>query len=411
MFFDKVGKLIFWPLRAIAKVFRGTARASAKSNAGSGVSAAKTAVQTSGALAANLSATEIVAENPLEIEYQNDPPSGLEAAIFKQLPRPRLVEQAASELTVEQAREFASQAEQFYEFDFPLFSRGDFFYEEIEQQYLQVALGYDEDSVDRRFMDVTALFRRTLNDNTRRLLLCWTPLLGAIALFLGGAAIHSGFRVPGIENDVASFGAVYGAAVIVAGLIAFLIYSWPYKVVQQRNLMNLDNYITSKFGRINHNFQVAKRRALNVEREKRMSERDALKDEAGAWTLAYHWFATRLFLCESLLRNKFYQIRRNTALYWVGGLVLTIALFVGEGAALAWMGGPMTELMAFAGAAAVYLIVVGTIMGCATPMMLYVLQSNEWSRFNLIRLNHTISDHVGEDKIQIVTFRDRNRFE
>jgi len=47
----------------------------------------------------------------------------------------------------------------------------------------------------------------------------------------------------------------------------------------------------------------------------------------------------------------------------------------------------------------------------ATGMMFQVLEANEWSRFHLIGLDTTIRDHVGEDKLQIVTFRDRNRFE
>ncbi|VAW06406.1 hypothetical protein MNBD_ALPHA05-307, partial [hydrothermal vent metagenome] len=44
-------------------------------------------------------------------------------------------------------------------------------------------------------------------------------------------------------------------------------------------------------------------------------------------------------------------------------------------------------------------------------MMFGVLESNEWSRFHIISLDRTIRDHVGEDKLQIVTFRDRNRIE
>jgi hypothetical protein len=42
---------------------------------------------------------------------------------------------------------------------------------------------------------------------------------------------------------------------------------------------------------------------------------------------------------------------------------------------------------------------------------LSVLQPKEWNRFHLIDLHETVRDHVGEDKLQIVTFRDRNRLE
>ena len=175
--------------------------------------------------------------------------------------------------------------------------------------------------------------------------------------------------------------------------------------------MNLDNYVTSKFARINNNFQVAKRRALNVERDKRMSEREALKNESGDWTLSYHWFASRLFLCETMLRNKFYQIRRNTTLYWVGGLTLTLGFLVALAAAARTTGAGPETIGAFAIASAAYLVLSGLITMRATGMMFRVLESNEWSRFHIINLDQTIRDHVGEDKLQIVTFRDRNRFE
>jgi len=181
--------------------------------------------------------------------------------------------------------------------------------------------------------------------------------------------------------------------------------------VQQRNLMNLDNYITSKFARINNNFQVAKRRALNVERDKRMAQRDELKDKAGSWTLAYHWFAMRLFLCELVLRNKFYQVRRNTTLYWAGGVVITLAAIAGLGGVLAVQGASLQTLGIFAGASVLFVVLAGSVLRGATSMMFSVVESNEWSRFHIVDLDATIRDHVGEDKLQIVTFRDRNRME
>lgn len=254
------------------------------------------------------------------------------------------------------------------------------------------------------------MFRRTLNDNTRRLMLLWAPLIG-LGAFGAAAALQAPesmlARVAG-QNAWAQSAALYGAAALIA---AFPVYNWPYKVVQQRNLLNLDNYVTSKFARINNNFQVAKRRALNVERDKRMSEREALKEEAGVWTLAYHWFATRLFLCESMLRNKFHQVRRNTALYWVGGILAAMALLDGLAAIDAARGAEASAWAGLAGSGLAYVVITWGLRARATAMMFQVLESNEWSRFCLINLDATIRDHVGEDKLQIVTFRDRNRIE
>ena len=392
MIFKKLSQILTWPIRVLFKPFRRPAAAAARESGGATGRAAA-------GVAARFGPGEI-----LEDEYREEPPRGVEAAMFKQLPRPRLTEKSASELTLEQAQEYAGQAERFYDFEFPLFPRGDFFYEEIEKDFLHEALGHAENSIDQRFIDVANLFRRTLNANTRRLMLFWTPLIGAIGL--GGAA----FAVRQ-QTVVADPWVLYGAAAVLSAFFAFLVYSWPYKVVQQRNLLNLDNYVTSKFARVNNNFQVAKRRALNVERDKRIPERDELMDEAGAWTLAYHWFAMRLFLCESMLRNKFYQIRRNTALYWAAGAFFVV-LAVGAGAAGLWAtGSALDEVGAFAAAATVFVVLAGAVTARATSMMFNVVQSNEWSRFSMINLDRTIRDHVAEDKLQIVTFRDRNRME
>lgn len=381
-----------WPFRVLLKPFRRSAGAAARESGGA-------AGQTIAGAAASLGPGDI-----LEEEYREEPPRGVEAAMFRQLPRPRLTEKSASELTLDEARTFAAQAERFYDFEFPLFPRGDFFYEEIEKDFLYKALGYSEASIDKRFIDVANLFRRTLNDNTRGLMLFWTPVIGVLALGLMLAALH-------YQMFNAEPWALYGGVSIIAAFLALLVYSWPYKVVQQRNLLNLDNYVTSKFARINNNFQVAKRRALNVERDKRIPEREELMDEAGAWTLAYHWFAMRLFLCESMLRNKFYQIRRNTALYWVGGVL--VMLVIGAAAlGVFWARGAEQGVIGVVAAAVgVYVLIAGVVTARATSTMFNVVQSNEWSRFSMINLDRTIRDHVAEDKLQIVTFRDRNRME
>lgn len=366
------------------------------------------AANASGVAVANAAGADL-----LEEEYKEEPPTGVETVLFTQLPRPRLTERSAAELSLEQAREYAQSAGGFYRYPFPLFARGDFFYEEVEQDYLDAALGFETNSIDRRFLDVTTLFRKTLNANTRRVLLYWMPALYLLAL--GGAVTLIQLnRIASFEGLTANFS---GDAVLLAVaaslgvLLAFFVFSWPYKVVQQRNLMNLDNYITSKFARINNNFQVAKRRALNVERDKRMAQREELKEEAGSWTLSYHWFAMRLLLCELSLRNKFYQVRRNTSLYWIGGLLITVLGFAGLAVTLISQNASQEALIAFATTSLAYIVFAGAMMRRATTMMFRVIESNEWSRFHIVDLDATIRDHVGEDKLQIVTFRDRNRFE
>ncbi|MCI5046989.1 MAG: hypothetical protein MRY59_05775 [Aquisalinus sp.] len=328
-------------------------------------------------------------------------------------------------MSLEEARFEVDHAKRFYSYNFSLFPRGDFFYEEVEQEYLQMAMGLPHESTDARFIRIMNQFRRVLNDNSRRLFLYYTPLifftcLAASLLLVWPARDLSAPILAQLgasaEQERLLLTGLLATGVFTFGLVVLLIlYHWPYKVTQQRNLLGLDNYITSKFSRVNQNFLVAKRRALNVERNKRMTQAEELQEEAGTWTLAYNWFAMRLLLCEQLVRNKIYQIRRNTTLYSVGGIISCIALLV-----------VVVVSAAFAISDTVFLFIIGVsavlsvlfitlayslVMGKAMPEIMSVMHSSEWPRFNHIGLHRTIADHVAEDKLQIVTFRDRNRFE
>jgi hypothetical protein len=71
----------------------------------------------------------------------------------------------------------------------------------------------------------------------------------------------------------------------------------------------------------------------------------------------------------------------------------------------------MIVLGMFSIASLSYILIAGIVLRGATAMMFHVVESNEWSRFHIIDLDATIRDHVSEDKLQIVTFRDRNRME
>ena len=333
---------------------------------------------------------------------------------FKRLARPTLVERTAADLTLEEAREYAAEAQKFYTYPFPLFTRADFFYEEVEQGYVDHVLGRNEGSADANFLEIMDRFRRELNDNTARLFLVYAPALLVLTI-LSAVALALAFAPAVRENlALAAFGGeryVIDALALAAALgLLMLLYHWPYKVTQQQNLLGLDNYVTSKFSRINQNFQVAKRRAMNVERNMRMHQANELKEEAGVWTINYQWFAMRLLFCEMTVRNKLYQIRRNTTLYGVAGAALSVALaliLAAAGAATGLAGAAEILVVSTLFIAAAYLF----IMAHATRETLSVLQPKEWNRFHLVDLHETVRDHVGEDKLQIVTFRDRNRLE
>ena len=203
-------RMLSWPFRSLVKLF--------SRNAGRGA-AINTTAKSGGSVIAKAVSIDI-----LEEEYKEEPPSGIEAAMFRQLPRPRLIEKSASDLTLEQAQSYADQAKRFYQYKFPLFPRGDFFYEEIEDQFLNTALGYEANSIDRRFVDVTTLFRKTLNANTRQMLLVWAPLIGLITFAVASLVMMNRSPIE-LSADAVSPAFIFGGVALVAGFMTFLVYS------------------------------------------------------------------------------------------------------------------------------------------------------------------------------------------
>lgn len=393
-FFTVFLRFLTAPFRALARLFRGPSlKTVEKSGAG-----------------------RIARDAGDDVRFEDERTAVVEGRsfFFRRLARPTLVERTAADLTLDEAKEYAAEAQKFYTYPFPLFARADFFYEEVEQDYIDHVLGRNEGSADANFLRIMDRFRRELNANTARLFLVYAPAL--LLVTIAAALVAAEIAAPQFEEKLAlaAFGAgriTVEIVVVVSALGALmLLYHWPYKVTQQQNLLGLDNYVTSKFSRINQNFQVAKRRAMNVERNMRMHQANELKEEAGVWTINYQWFAMRLLFCEMTVRNKLYQIRRNTTLYGVAGAAFSILIAItlaGLAAATGAAGALEILVLSALFIAAAYLV----IMAHATRETLSVLQPKEWNRFHLVDLHETVRDHVGEDKLQIVTFRDRNRLE
>lgn len=394
-------RILLWPFRALGRLIFRASR----------TRTATTVRKAAGNLAAGDAAT---------IKQLPDLPPPTTSFPFRTIERPKLAERSATEMTLEMAEQAVDQARRFYDYQFDMFPQGNLFYEEIELEELAYALGADDDqSTDRRFVVWMDLFRRTLNDNARRLFLIYAPLVFAAVMALTLFAITkwptlSG--VPGAAGQALPSIYVFLPLLILLGLgVLVLLYQWPFRVILTRNLLGLDNYITSRFSRINQNFQVAKRYALNVERNKRMHQAEELKYEAGVWTVSYNWLAMRLFLGERVVRNQMYQINRNATLYSLGGVVFCLLLLSGGLAGL-YTTAPMLigweSVGILTGGATLFILIAYIlIMGGAAAEPSNVLRGNEWFRFGATELDRTIADHVGEDKLQIVTFRDRNRIE
>ena len=336
---------------------------------------------------------------------------------FREIGRPRLTVVSASGFGLEEAREMVSHAETYFREAFSLFPLGSLFYEEVERQELEASLGVGQDSEDAAFVAWTTEFRKVLNDNARRLMLWYTPI---VAIGTAGLATLIHPVLPKETLDVPFVGErsadvlSWPIAALVGVIMLTLLYQWPYKFAQQRNLLGFDNTITSRFSQLNQNFQVAKRKALNVERNKRMNQIEELKEEAAIWTLGYHWLAQRLMLSERLVRNQMYQVNRNATLYTVGGFVLTATIVIIGGfvSAMVFPERAGEEFTLAVGSGLVFAVSAyfAAMTGVASEAR-KMLEDNEWFRFSRIELDRAVAEHVGEDKLQIVTFRDRNRFE
>ncbi|MEM6746161.1 MAG: hypothetical protein AAF608_01945 [Pseudomonadota bacterium] len=336
---------------------------------------------------------------------------------FREIGRPRLQVVSASAFNLDAARELVDQSTTHFRQPFALFPAGSLFYEEVERVEIERSLGVGTSSEDSSFVMWSTEFRKVLNDNARRLLLWYTPIIaiaaGAMGTFLHALFPRTPINLPVIGERTAEV-LSWPAASVLGLTLLMLLYQWPYKFAQQRNLLGFDNTITSRFSQLNQNFQVAKRQALNVERNKRMNQVDELKDEAAIWTLAYHWLAQRLLLSERLVRNQMYQVNRNATLYAAGGFALTLSLVIAGSliSAHVFPERATEEFTLTLGSGVIFAIAgYGAAMAGVAGEARRVLEDNEWFRFSRIELDRAVAEHVGEDKLQIVTFRDRNRLE
>ena len=343
---------------------------------------------------------------------------GIEAKLFRQLPRPKLTEGSAAEMDIAEAHRYSRESARFYNYSFPLFRPAEWFYEEIEEEFLDEALGRSEHGDDTRFLEILDIFRCTVNANTRNLFVWRGAILSAILLAIGSVVAAKGWyhtditAIVGTSTELAHLGFIYGLCVTIGLAITLVQYYWFYRVVQQQNILHLDNYITSKFSRISNNFEVAKNRALNAERGKRMAQAAEMEDEAGSWTITYHWLAMRLLLDEMAIRNRFYQISRNSHLYNLLGVIINLVAWGANGLFIYFfLSASAAQVIALTMATTILIGTMWIILHGAPSMIVRTVQNNEWSRFSVLNLRKAIGDQVAEDKVQILTFRDRNRME
>ncbi len=360
--------------------------------------------------------------HPSELDHVAD---NRRTLMFRHMPQPRLREQVASELQMSEAQSYADQFRKFYSTPLEMFPRDDWFYEDHEKDFVRRALGVStrktelddsETSIDHTFYHKLEEYRRITNDNTRKFLLILCPEILLMILLAGAIWSITPYADLSIV-PIPSTWLVLGGMTLVGFALQLFFYYVSFDNQQTRNTLGVNTYITNKFARVTHNFQEAKRHALNIERSMRMRDSDKLKEEAGMWTLAYNWLGMRLIFCGMLIRNTTFQISRNTSFYKFGGQIVCIALTVGT-ILLAVQFFPISasevSMLAIELSATALVYIIATYyMFAGDPFSLFrnSLNADQWATYNTIGVPGSIAQHVGEDKLQIITFRDRNRME
>lgn len=321
------------------------------------------------------------------------------------------------------AVEMAARAHQFYKLRADLFPPDDIFYEQVEESFIDKVTRIDNAGEKDQFLATLDSARKITNDNTRMLFCEITPmiLMAALAayavtlLFVGPLALTQ-FMGSIASEEVTRLivgGMAMGAGVICAGFI----YWFSYSHIQRANALSLNVFITTEFARLNNAFRVAQREALQAETQLADTQKEEIKRLSGSWTLGYHWIGVRLFLEEMIVRNTMFQIRRNTTLYrvlgvliCVGVLALVAALTMLLPQLLQTRGSVVLALPHLALAAVVYMFVAyGLTMPKPFAIVATSLLKDQWYRYDTLAVGDAIAEQVTRDKVQIVINRDRAR--
>lgn len=303
------------------------------------------------------------------------------------------------------------------------FLRTTFFYEQVEEAFIDKVSRIDNQGEKDQFLATLDSARRITNDNTRVPFCEITPLIllvllgvyAAMLLVVGPLALTQfmGTIASAEVTRLVVGGIAVGAGVIFAGFI----YWFSYTHIQRANALSLNVFITTEFARLNNAFRVAQREALQAETQLADTQKEEIKRLAGSWTLAYHWVGVRQLFEEMIVRNTMFQVRRNTTLYRVLGLLICIGILMLVGVVTAvipqllptrgdvWLALPHLAL-----AALVYMFVAyGLTMPKPFAIVATALLKDQWYRYDTLAVGDAIAEQVTRDKVQIVINRDRAR--
>ena len=337
---------------------------------------------------------------------------------FKRIQIPESHHEEDPDFDFEVAIREAAHARRFFAHDFSLFPPGNLFYEEVEAEYLVRALGVEKESEDAEFVDTIVDFRKTINDNTRAMLVCIIPLvlaaLMAVAIYifkqgtfdkLIGTAEYGEFWVAGTLTLAALL------------LVAFLYFS-VFNLTLTKNLADIKMYIMDQSAYIHKNYQAAIKKGLVFFEAEDWNHRDEVGEFAGTWILATEWLALRLYLRDLFKRNIFYQIRRNTKLYSLLGTIICLLIIVAANLYIAFSETLKAEInaeewlpyIALGGSGLAFIVIIFAWMGSGIYSNISNdLKRNKWIRFPVADLGTALSDQVAVPLIRMISLRDMNK--
>ena len=110
--------------------------------------------------------------------------------------------------------------------------------------------------------------------------------------------------------------AIFGILSCLFGIfIMWLFYEKEYKVYQEYNGTQLDNFMQKSLNRISVNYRIIA--ANTVQSVQRADSVDVMTQYSSKWSILLPWMAFRAFYLEFFLRNVMYQILRNSSYYLI----------------------------------------------------------------------------------------------
>ncbi len=317
----------------------------------------------------------------------------------------------------------AARAQEFYKIRADLFPPDDIFYEQVEEAFVDKVSRIDNDGEKDQFLGTLDSARRITNDNTRMLFCEITPLILLVVLIAYAVTLLSvgPLALTQFMGSIASeevTRVIVGGIVVGAGVIfSAFVYWFSYTHIQRANSLSLNVFITTEFARLNNAFRVAQREAMQAETQLNDSQKEEIKRLSGSWTLAFHWIGVRQFLEEMIVRNTMFQVRRNTTLYRVLGVVICVGLLLLVAAVTAFVsqflptrGSVLLALPHLVLAALVFMFVAyGLTMPKPFSIVATSLLKDQWYRYDTLSVGDAIAEQVTRDKVQIVINRDRAR--